>query len=105
MNEPLLLLPGTMCDARLFASQIGEFSVDYPVMVPPLTGRSTFAELSEDILAHTSPRFALGADVFTVQSRALQQRPDQRDTLRAIDVPTLILAVKMMLFAHSKGTR
>ena len=178
MNEPLLLLPGMMCDARLFAPQIGEFSVDYPVMVPPLTGRSTFAELSEDILAHAPPRFALaglsmggiiameivrqapervsrlalmdtnplaesaaraierdaqidrvrngglrsvmrdemkpnyltdgpnkgcvldlcmemaealGADVFADQSRALQQRPDQRDTLRAVRVPTLIL--------------
>lgn len=178
MNEPLLFLPGMMCDARLFAPQIGEFSVDYPVMVAPLTGRSTVAELCEDILAHAPPRFALaglsmggiiameivrqapervsrlalmdtnplaepaaraierdaqidrvrngglrsvmrdemkpnyladgpqkgwvldlcmemaealGADVFTLQSRALAQRPDQRDTLRAIDVPTLIL--------------
>ena len=34
---------------------------------------------------------AVGADVFNIQSRALQRRPDQRDTLRAIDVPTLIL--------------
>ena len=34
---------------------------------------------------------ALGADVFADQSRALQQRPDQRDTLRAVRVPTLIL--------------
>ena len=59
MNEPLLFLPGMMCDARLFAPQIGEFSVDYPVMVAPLTGRSTVAELCEDILAHAPPRFAL----------------------------------------------
>ena len=34
---------------------------------------------------------ALGADVFADQSRALQQRPDQCDTLRAVRVPTLIL--------------
>jgi hypothetical protein len=32
MNEPLLLLPGMMCDARLFASQIAAFSMDLPVM-------------------------------------------------------------------------
>ncbi|PKI03560.1 alpha/beta fold hydrolase [Glaciecola sp. 33A] len=178
MNEPLLLLPGMMCDARLFASQVSEFSADYPVIVPVLTGQSTFAELCKDILAHAPPRFALaglsmggiiameivrqapervsrlalmdtnplaepairamerdaqiervrngglssvmrdemlpnyladgsknddlltlcmemaealGADVFTQQSRALQQRRDQCDTLRRIDMPTLIL--------------
>lgn len=178
MNEPLLLLPGMMCDARLFASQLAVFSVDHPVMVAPLTGRPTFAQLSADILAHAPPQFALaglsmggiaameivrqapervsrlalmdtnplaesadraaerdsqiervragglrsvmrdemkpnyltdgpntgrildlcmamaealGADVFARQSRALQQRPDQRETLRAIRVPTLIL--------------
>jgi len=147
-------------------------------MVAPLTGRTTFAELAKDILAHAPPRFALaglsmggitameivrqapervsrlalmdtnplaeqadraaardlqiervragglrsvmrdemkpnyltdgpntgrildlcmamaealGADVFADQSRALQQRPDQRDTLRTVRMPTLIL--------------
>ncbi len=33
----------------------------------------------------------LGADVFIRQSRALQRRPDQQDTLRAVKVPSLIL--------------
>ena len=34
---------------------------------------------------------ALGPDVFVAQSRALQTRPDQCDTLRGVRVPTLIL--------------
>ena len=34
---------------------------------------------------------ALGVDVFAHQSRALQQRPDQCDTLREVKVPTLVL--------------
>lgn len=34
---------------------------------------------------------ALGADVFIRQSRALRDRPDQQDTLRAVAVPSLIL--------------
>lgn len=34
---------------------------------------------------------ALGEDVFADQSRALRERRDQRDTLRAVAVPTLIL--------------
>ena len=33
----------------------------------------------------------LGPEVFVNQSRALQSRPDQQDTLRAVKVPTLIL--------------
>lgn len=178
MNPPLLLLPGMMCDARLFAPQINEFSADYPVMVAPLTGRSTITELSQDILSNAPSQFALaglsmggivameiirqapervlslalidttptadsaaraierdaqidrvrkgglrsvmrdemkpnyladglnkdqvldlcmemanalGVDGFISQSRALQQRSDQRDILSTIDVPTLIL--------------
>jgi len=33
----------------------------------------------------------LGPEVFIRQSRALQRRPDQQATLRAVDVPTLVL--------------
>lgn len=178
MNEPLLLLPGMMCDARLFAPQVAQFSADRPVMVAPLTGQASFRDLSAAILKHAPLRFALaglsmggiaameivreapervtrlalidtnpladsasqtslresqiervsngnlhevmrdemkpnylskgpgreailelcmsmagrlGPDVFIQQSRALQQRPDQCDTLRSVAVPTLIL--------------
>ncbi len=34
---------------------------------------------------------SLGADVFVRQARAISGRPDQRETLRAVAVPTLIL--------------
>ncbi|KNG92496.1 alpha/beta hydrolase [Pseudaestuariivita atlantica] len=34
---------------------------------------------------------AMGPDVFIRQSRALQTRPDRQDTLRGVNVPTLIL--------------
>lgn len=59
MAQPLLLLPGMMCDARLFAQQIAEFSATRPVMVAPLTGRDTIEALAADILTHAPPRFAL----------------------------------------------
>ena len=167
-----------MCDARLFAPQFAALSGSRPVMVAPLTGRTTFEDLARDILNRAPPRFALaglsmggiaamemvrqapqrvsrlalmdtnplaepaeraaerdaqiervlagglrsvmrdemkpnylsdgpntgrildlcmamadalGASVFSDQSRALQQRPDQCDTLRAVTVPTLVL--------------
>ena len=37
MREPLVLLPGLMCDARLFGPQIAELSCDTAVMVAPVT--------------------------------------------------------------------
>lgn len=178
MNEPVLFLPGMMCDARLFAPQIAMLSADRAVMVAPLNRRTSFVELAQDILGQAPPRFALaglsmggiaamevvrqaperitrlalmdtnplaepadraalrdpqiervrtgglravmrdemkpnyladgphtgrildlcmamsdalGVDVFSNQSRALQQRPDQCDTLRSVSVPTLVL--------------
>ena len=178
MNDPLVLLPGMMCDARLFGPQINAFSHERAVMVAPLGDHDTVAALAYDILSTAPPTFALaglsmggiiamevfrqaparitrlalldtnpkaendavaqfrepqiakvlagqlrsvmrdemkpnyltdgpnmgqildlcmamadtlGPDVFVRQSRALQTRPDQQDTLRGVKVPTLIL--------------
>ena len=178
MNDPLVLLPGMMCDARLFAPQLTAFSHARAVMVAPQSDHETVEALAADILAHAPPKFALaglsmggivamevmrqapdrvtrlalldtnpkaesdavaqgrepqiakvrdgqlrsvmrdemkpnyltdgpnmgqildtcmamaetlGPDVFIRQSRALQTRPDQQDTLRGVRVPTLIL--------------
>ncbi len=56
---PLLLLPGMMCDARLFAPQIAALSPDRPVTVPDLTGQDTMAVLAAAVLASAPERFAL----------------------------------------------
>lgn len=178
MSEPVILLPGMMCDARLFAPQIAALSATRPVMVAPLAGGDTITAMAVETLQHAPPRFALaglsmggivameiirqapgrvtrlalmdtnplaeaperaklrdeqiarafagalkaiirddmkphyladtsdrrtildlcmdmalalGPDIFAQQSRALQARPDQCETLRGVDVPTLIL--------------
>ncbi|MCV0424364.1 MAG: alpha/beta hydrolase [Roseibium sp.] len=175
---PLLLLPGMMCDARLYGPQIACLSGRVPLQLAPVTAYDTVEKLAADILAHAPPRFSLaglsmggivamevvrqapdrierlalldtnpraeleevrqrrepqiervragelreimrdelkpnylangplrqdvldtcmamaidlGPNVFERQSRALQRRPDQQDTLRAVKVPTLIL--------------
>ncbi|MEM8916018.1 MAG: alpha/beta hydrolase, partial [Pseudomonadota bacterium] len=59
MEEPLLLLSGMMCDARLYGPQIAHFSSSRPVMVMSLTGHQSFASLAEAILDKAPPRFAL----------------------------------------------
>lgn len=60
MTEPLLLLPGMMCDGRLFEHQIAAFSAKRAVMIAPLTGHADFTEMAEAILANAPLKFALG---------------------------------------------
>ena len=174
----LVLLPGMMCDARLFAPQIAALSAQHDILVPRLVGADTVPGLATRILAQAPPRFALaglsmggivameimaqapdrvmrlalmdtnpeaeaeeiatrrgpqmakvaagglaavmrdemkphyladgpnrgevldlcmdmalalGPDVFIAQSKALIDRPDQKDTLKRVTIPTLIL--------------
>lgn len=174
---PLVLLPGMMCDARLWFGQIAAFSGERVVHSAPMV-RSEISEIAADILSNAPPIFALaglsmggivameilrqapkrverlalldtnplpelvevaarrepqiekvqqgkldavmrdemkpnyladgpnrpaildlcmemaqslGPEVFIAQSRALQSRPSQIETLKASDIPTLIL--------------
>ncbi len=56
---PLLLLPGMMCDARLFAPQIGALSADRPILCCPIGHADTIEALAKSILRYAPPRFAL----------------------------------------------
>ena len=56
---PLLLLPGMMCDARLFAPQIAALSATRALSVCPLIGADSVKDLAALILADAPPRFAL----------------------------------------------
>ena len=56
---PVVLLPGMMCDARLFGPQVAELSRDRAVMVAPITGAERVEALAEGVLAAAPGRFAL----------------------------------------------
>lgn len=59
-DTPLLLLPGMMCDARLFSPQLDRFETERPVLVVDLTGADTVQQLAEQVLAQAPwPEFAL----------------------------------------------
>lgn len=60
MTLPLLLLPGMMCDARLFAPQVEALSVRGPVTVGDISASDCIATLAEALLADAPPLFALG---------------------------------------------
>ena len=56
--DPLVFLPGFLCDARLFWHQILDFSADRTVIAAPLLGASV-EEMAETVLATLPPRFSL----------------------------------------------
>ena len=56
---PLVLLPGMMCDERLFAPQISELSKQREVHFVQISGHKTISELAADVLNNAPPVFAL----------------------------------------------
>lgn len=59
MTLPLVLLPGMMCDARLFTPQLAVLSRNRAVIVAPVTGADSMAALAQDVLAMAPLRFAM----------------------------------------------
>src|SRR6056297_4121909 len=59
MRDPLVFLPGLMCDAQLFAGQIAAFSPDYPVCVMPVGHGERLEEIASALMHVLPPRFAL----------------------------------------------
>ncbi|OCX60972.1 alpha/beta hydrolase [Thioclava sp. SK-1] len=89
-GEPLLFLPGFMCDARLFWHQINEISSQRPVMVAPLTGAS-IPEMAEAVLRHAPPKMALVGHWLggLVAMEILRRAPDRVSQLALINVNPL----------------
>ncbi|WP_299950289.1 alpha/beta fold hydrolase [uncultured Ruegeria sp.] len=56
---PLILLPGMMCDARLFTPQIDALSGKYPILSAPIGGHDSMQSLAAEVLAYAPQRFAL----------------------------------------------
>ena len=59
MTLPLVLVPGMMCDARLFAPQIAALSGSRAIHLAPVSGHDSMEDLAAAVLLHAPPRFAL----------------------------------------------
>lgn len=57
-SEPLVFLPGFMCDARLFWHQIVHFSAERPVVMVPLQGE-TIEDMADAAMTGLPDRFTL----------------------------------------------
>lgn len=59
MNTPLVLVPGMMCDARLFAPQINVLSRGISVQVAPTAYSDSISQMAKKALDQAPPEFAL----------------------------------------------
>lgn len=92
MTQPaLILLPGMMCDARLFAPQIGAFEADYDVTVPEIGGHDTVQALAALVLDAAPRRFALAGLSMggVVAMEILRQAPERVERLALMDTNPL----------------
>ena len=91
MREPLVFLPGMMCDARLFGPQVAALSADTPVMVAPLTGGERIEEIASVILPALPAKFALAGLGFggVVAMEVLRRAPDRVTRIALMDASPL----------------
>ena len=85
--EPLVLLPGMMCDARLFAPQIAAFSAERAVMAAPIHAHDDVDALARAVLAAAPGRFALaGLSMGGIVAMAvIAQAPERVARLALLD--------------------
>ena len=59
MADPLVLLPGMMCDARLFLPQILDLGRDVSIQIAPTTRGDSITAIAKFALEQAPPKFAL----------------------------------------------
>jgi len=91
MKDPLVLLPGMMCDARLFGPQIAELSSDTAVMVAPITRGDRIEEIASGLLDMLPRRFALAGLSMggIVAMEILRRAPDRVARIALMDTNPL----------------
>lgn len=84
--EPLVLLPGTLCDARLFEPVL-RFLPERPAIVPQLIGAETAREMADRLLLQLPDRFALAGFSLggIIALEMVAQQPDRITRLALLD--------------------
>lgn len=91
MPEPLVLLPGLMCDARLFGPQLAELSAEFAVMIAPVTQGERIEEIASSLLDQLPRRFALAGHSLggIVAMELLRRAPDRVSRIALISTNPL----------------
>lgn len=85
MAEPIVFLPGMMCDARLFGPQLAELSADRAVMCAPVHQGERIEEIASGLLAQLPMKFALaGLSMGGIVAMEILRRAPERVTRIAL---------------------
>lgn len=87
MSEPLVLVPGMMCDARVFGPQIRVFARTRSIHLAPITNHETIEEIASEVLAAAPRRFALAGFSMggIVAMEMFRQEPERVARLALLD--------------------
>jgi pimeloyl-ACP methyl ester carboxylesterase len=81
MPEPLVLLPGMMCDARQYFAQITALGAERCVTVAPVTQDESAENIAVELLDTMPAKFALfGSDLGSVVAMEMLRRAPERVT-------------------------
>jgi pimeloyl-ACP methyl ester carboxylesterase len=107
MHEPLLMLPGMMCDGRLFAPQIETFSGERLVTTGALVGADSFEALAANILHQAPPTFALaGLSMGGICAMEMvRQAPERITRLALLDTNALADPAKLAPVRDAQSKR
>jgi pimeloyl-ACP methyl ester carboxylesterase len=88
---PLLLIPGMMCDGRLFGPQIAAFSAQRTIIVAQIGACDRVEALAASVLADAPARFALAGLSMggMIAMEMLRQAPDRIERLALLDTNPL----------------
>ncbi len=91
MTEPLVFLPGMMCDARLYEPQMRVLSMERAVTIAPITRGERIEEIASNILVQLPQRFALAGLSMggIVAMEILRRAPDRITRLCLMDTNPL----------------
>lgn len=111
MNDPLVLLPGMMCDARLFEHQMTVLSRDRAVMIAPITKGDRVEDIAASILDSLPERFALaGLSMGGIVAMEIMRRVPDRisrfclmDTNPLAETPAAAASREPMIIATKAG--
>lgn len=91
MRDPLVLLPGMMCDARVFSAQIAAFSTALTITVAPVTGGDRIEEIASRLLDGLPRRFAVAGHAMggMVAMELLRRAPDRISRIALMNTNSL----------------
>lgn len=84
---PLVLVPGMMCDGRLFGPQIAPLGAGRSICLASITGHDSTAALAAEVLSHAPPRFALAGLSMggIVAMEIVAQAPERVERIALLD--------------------